>query len=252
MRGTARGAATARWRQDTMVAASAVSELAQYSSCEVADALIKLRLPHGGYLPGLELYSPQPMAGATSVCGPAFTVKMVWQSEVHAPRLSKHFMDVAERDSIMLISAPSSARSAVWGGLMTARAQSVGVRGVVIDGRCRDLAEHRDAGFPVFARGHSVLGQSPFTRPSEVQVPLVLADPTVPLDAQGQPVFPPVTVHPGDILLGDVDGVVCVPQPLVGQVVEIARHGRHVDELCRQDLRAGRGMQETLAVRRGT
>ena len=54
MRGTARGAATARWRLDTMVAASAVSELAQYSSCEVADALIKLRLPHGGYLPGLE------------------------------------------------------------------------------------------------------------------------------------------------------------------------------------------------------
>ena len=160
MRGTARGAATARWRLDTMVAASAVSELAQYSSCEVADALIKLRLPHGGYLPGLELYSPQPMAGATSVCGPAFTVRMVWQSEEHAPRLSKHFMDVAERDSIMLISAPSSARSAVWGGLMTARAQSVGVRGVVIDGRCRDLAEHRDAGFPVFARGHSVLGLS--------------------------------------------------------------------------------------------
>ena len=74
MRGTACGAATARWRLDTMVAASAVSELAQYSSCEVADALIKLKLPHGGYLPGLELYSPQPMAGATSVCGPALRV----------------------------------------------------------------------------------------------------------------------------------------------------------------------------------
>lgn len=233
------------------MAASAVSKLAQYSSCEVADALIKLKLPHGGYLPGLELHSPQDLAGPTSICGPAFTVRMVLQSEVRAPKLPKHFVDVAERDSIMLISAPSSTRSAVWGGLMTARAQSLGVKGVMVDGRCRDLAEHRDAGFPVFARGHSVLGQSPFTRPSEVQVPLVIADPTVPLDAQGQPMFPPVTVHPGDILLGDMDGVVCVPQHLVEQVVEVATHGRRVDELCMKDLRAGRGVQETFALHRG-
>lgn len=233
------------------MASSVVTKLAQYSSCEVADALIKLKLPHGGYLPGLELYSPQHVAGPTSICGPAFTVKMVPQSEAHAPKLTKHFVDVAERDCIMLISAPPSTRSAVWGGLMTARAQSLGVKGVMIDGRCRDLAEHRDTGFPVFARGHSILGQSPFTRPSEVQVPLVIADPTVPLDAQGQPLFPPVTVHPGDILLGDVDGVVCVPRGLVEQVVETATHGRHVDGLCMKDLRAGRGVQETFALHRG-
>lgn len=49
---------------------------------------------------------------------------------------------------------PPEAKNAVWGGLMTAGAKARGAIGVVISGRCRDLAEHRNAGFPVFARGH--------------------------------------------------------------------------------------------------
>lgn len=55
---------------------SIVSRLAAFSSCEVADALIKLKLPQGGYLPGIEMFSPQHIAGPTRVCGPAFTVKV--------------------------------------------------------------------------------------------------------------------------------------------------------------------------------
>lgn len=53
-----------------------IKQLAKFSSCEVADALIKLKLPHGGYLPGIEMYSPQHIAGDASVCGPAFTVQV--------------------------------------------------------------------------------------------------------------------------------------------------------------------------------
>lgn len=51
--------------------------------------------------------------------------------------------------------AMAGLKSAAWGGLMTARAQFRGVKGVVVDGRCRDLAEHREAGFPVGHAGHS-------------------------------------------------------------------------------------------------
>ncbi|WFC96987.1 hypothetical protein MBRA1_003653 [Malassezia brasiliensis] len=222
-----------------------IKQLAKFSTCEVADALIKLKLPHGGYLPGIEMYSPQHIAGEASVCGPAFTVQMVLQSDTAAPKPDKHFVDAAEPGSVMLISTPSSTRSAVWGGLMTARAQHLGVQGVVLDGRCRDLQEHRASQFPVFARGHSVLGQSPFTRPSRLQVPLEIADPT----AGGA--FPAVTVHPGDILVADVDGVVSVPRDLVEQVVALAQQGRDVDGRCMEDLRAGAGIRETFARHRG-
>ena len=43
---------------------------------KVADALIKLKLPNGGYLPGIEMFSPRHIDGPTKVCGPAFTVKV--------------------------------------------------------------------------------------------------------------------------------------------------------------------------------
>lgn len=51
--------------------------------------------------------------------------------------------------------------SAAWDGHMTARAQSRNVRGVVVGGRTRDLVEHRASGFPVFAQGHSSIGDLP-------------------------------------------------------------------------------------------
>lgn len=175
---------------------------------------------------------------------------MVLQSDAAAPKPDKHFVDAAEPDSVMLITSPPSTRSAIWGGLMTARAQSIGVKGVVLDGRCRDLAEHRESKFPVFARQHSILGQSPFTRPSQLQIPVEIADPTS-VGAKGEPGFPPVTVHPGDILLADVDGVVSVPKDLVEQVLELATKGRDVDGKCMDDLRAGKGIKETFALHRG-
>ena len=113
--------------------------------------------------------------------------------------------------------ARTEAKNAVWGGLMTAGALTRGALGVIISGRCRDLAEHRAAGFPVFARGHSTLGQSPFTRPCAVNVPVIIAPEGVTPDADDA--FPPAEVHPGDWMLADEDGVVCVPAALVSQVV---------------------------------
>jgi hypothetical protein len=58
---------------------------------------------------------------------------------------------------------------------MTFGAQARGAKGVVISGRCRDVNEHLQAGFPVFARGTSTLGQKPFTRPSIVGGELLIS-----------------------------------------------------------------------------
>ena len=55
---------------------------------------------------------------------------------------------------------------------MTAGAQAQNATAVVISGRCRDMAEHRAANFPVFARSQSTLGQSSFTRLYAVNEPL--------------------------------------------------------------------------------
>lgn len=100
---------------------------------------------------------------------------MVSQSETTAPKPDKHFVDATQGYSgcVMVVSAPHGmyyevhirveknsrhpynfaslleTRSAIWGGLMTVRAQVNGVQGVVLSGRCRDLQEQWDSGFPV-------------------------------------------------------------------------------------------------------
>ena len=132
---------------------------------------------------------------------------------------------------------------------MTAGAQRRGAIGVVISGRCRDLAEHRDAGFPVFARGQSTLGQLPFTRPSEVNVPVIITPEGVDLSADGA--FPAAVVAPGDVVVADEDGVVFVPPNLVEQVITLAEKGRVVDAKCMEDIRAGTGVQEAFKRHRG-
>jgi regulator of RNase E activity RraA len=129
---------------------------------------------------------------------------------------------------------------------MTAGAQARGVRGAIVSGRVRDTAEHRAAGFPLFARGTSTVGQSPFTRAAEVQVPV-----TVNVDAQRHGGIPALTVNPGDILLADEDGVVCVPKPLEQDILRIATQGREVDARCLRDIQSGAGVAETFRRHRG-
>ena len=132
---------------------------------------------------------------------------------------------------------------------MTAGAQRRGAVGVVISGRCRDLSEHRAANFPVFARGHSTLGQSPFTRPSAVNVPVTLAPEGVTPGTEGA--FPEAIVNPGDFIVADEDGVVFVPPTLVDQVLALAEKGRAIDAKCMEDIRAGSGVQEAFKKHRG-
>ncbi|KAG7446343.1 RraA-like protein [Guyanagaster necrorhizus] len=217
-----------------------MSKLADYSTCEISDALIKLGSSNGGYIPDINLIPTLP--SDTTVCGPAYTVQIVLAADQSAPKLSAHFVDTAPASSVIVINAPPKLKNAVWGGLMTAGAQARSAVGVIISGRCRDIGEHASLNYPVFSRGHSTLGQSPFTRPSAIGVPLVI---------QAEDDFPSVTVHPGDWMVGDKDGVVCVPRDLESKVVELTAKGREVDAKCMEDIQAGKGVQASFKAHRG-
>lgn len=202
----------------------------------------------GGFIPDIQMMSPSPndLNGQTKrICGFAYTVKMVRGDDIHAPKPTQHFVDAAPAGSIAVISVPPNIKSAAWGGLMTAGAQFRGVHGVVIDGRARDLIEHRAAGFPVFARGKSTLGQSPFTRPSELNVPITIL-PRPDFETYYENTFAAVEVHPGDYIVADIDGVVCIPPELLNSVLDGCRYSRAVDEKCMIDIQGGRSVQETF------
>ncbi|KAF7321266.1 4-hydroxy-4-methyl-2-oxoglutarate aldolase [Mycena kentingensis (nom. inval.)] len=214
------------------------SRLAAFTSCELSDALLKLKVSTGGFLPGIQLRS------SGTICAPAYTVQMVLSSDTTAPKLSEHFVDTAPAGAAIVIDVPAQQANAVWGGLMTAGAMARSAVGVVISGRCRDIGEHRALGFPVYARGPSTLGQSPFTRPAAVNVPLTITPPP-------DYAFPSVTVHPGDFIIADEDGVVVVPRAMEDAVADKAAEGRAIDANCLRDIQAGKGIQATFAKYRG-
>ena len=80
--------------------------LASFSTCEISDALIKLSVPHGGYVPDIHMVSPATSYSNVRICSPAYTVQMVHGSNTMAPKLSAHFVDTAPEGSVMVIDAP--------------------------------------------------------------------------------------------------------------------------------------------------
>ncbi|KAH7259085.1 ribonuclease E inhibitor RraA/Dimethylmenaquinone methyltransferase [Fusarium redolens] len=203
--------------------------LRKFTSCDIGDALVKLKHPRGGFLDGIKLRS---VDSQTRIFGPAVTVKMVEANDTKAPKLDKHFVDHNVKGGVMYIHQPPTVASACWGGLMSTRAQYLGAEGVVINGRMRDINEHRQFKFPVFSRGQSILGSNTFTRASEIDVPLQF---------NGD-----LWINPGDILVGDADGVVSVPPSLIEQVVALCQERAEIDEKMFAKLRKGAAMGDLI------
>lgn len=216
---------------------------------------MKLKYPQGGFLDGLKMFSP---GKPGKYFGPAVTVKMVEASDTTAPKPERHFADCNEAGSIMYIQQPKGLPSACWGGLMSTRAKYLGAEAVVIDGRFRDLEEHKELQFPVslmsffvaklkeadepwklFARSSSILGSNTFTRASEINVPLQF---------QGD-----LWVHPGDIIVADIDGVVVTPPSLVEQVVALCQERAEIDAKMFEGLQKGETMGHLIkTLRKGS
>lgn len=89
------------------------------------------------------------MRSPGKIIGPAVTVQMVEASDTTSPKPPKHFADCNEAGKVMYVQQPKGLYSACWGGLMSTRAKYLGAAGVVVDGRIRDVAEHREKEFPV-------------------------------------------------------------------------------------------------------
>ncbi|KAH0383005.1 RraA-like protein [Aureobasidium sp. EXF-12298] len=212
--------------------------LKRFTSCDVGDALVKLNVTYGGYLHGLKMFSPHQQASAAKIFGPAYTVQMVDANDTTSPKPSQHFVDGIQEGQVVFISQPKGFYSACWGGLMSTRAKYLGAQGVVVDGNFRDLNEHREMEFPVFAKATSALGSNTFTRASGLNVPVQFTSET-----QQRP----LTIHPGDLILADLDGVVVVPVEHAEKCLEICEKRFEIDEQTMAALKKGEPMGATLA-----
>jgi 4-hydroxy-4-methyl-2-oxoglutarate aldolase len=120
-------------------------------------------------------------------------------------------------------------RCASWGELFSCAALGRGAAGVVIDGFARDAAAIEELGFPTFARGLSPLDT--FARAVVT---------TIDVEAR----VGGVDVRPGDLVIGDVDGIVVVPQELLADVAEAVAAKHRLEGKARADLLAGMSIRE--------
>ncbi len=129
-------------------------------------------------------------AGGT-MAGPAFTVKTRPGDNL----LVHKALDLAAPGDIVVVDAGGDLTNAIIGELMSAYAQMRGIGGIVIHGSIRDSDELRASSFPVFAAG--VTHRGPYKDgPGEINVPVS---------------FGGMVIEPGDLVLGDGDGVLSVP-----------------------------------------
>ena len=193
----------------------------------IADALDKVT-GQRGYMDS----TIKPRTVDKRVVGPAATVLETATSEFVPPQHALDLIDEAEPGSVIVISIDGGQPDvAVWGGLMTAGAVANGHAGAVLDGGVRDLTEiRRDYGFPVYARDVSpgtTLGRF---RTVASQVPVRVGG---------------IVVHPGDIVVGDVDGVVVVPR---ARAAEVLAASREIDE---RELEQAKLIMAEKSLRKG-
>ncbi len=145
----------------------------------------------------------RPMHRGGKLCGPAFTVKVAPGDNLMVHKA----IDIAAPGDVIVVDAGGVLTNAIIGDIMSSLAEKRGVAGFVIYGAIRDAAEIAGRRFPVYACG--VTHRGPYKNgPGEINVPIALDG---------------MVVNPGDIVVGDGDGVVAVPLAQAEAVLKLAQ-----------------------------
>jgi 4-hydroxy-4-methyl-2-oxoglutarate aldolase len=197
-----------------------IQRLAEFPTAAISDAqrgLGVIRPPIRSMVPGAKLV------------GPAHTVKCYPGSiiTVHKALLE------AKPGEVLVVDGEGDDRGALFGELMTLQAQANGLAGIVIDGPLRDGNAVAESGFAAFA---SCLTPRVGTnrRVGETQIPVTCGG---------------TVVRPGDIVLGDDDGVVIVPIEQLEAVLEAAEGIKRKEAGIRRDIAEGKQLADLIGFR---
>ncbi|WP_067929418.1 RraA family protein [Alicyclobacillus shizuokensis] len=198
-----------------------VSRFSRFSTPTISDALDKLGLE--GTCLGI-----RPLRPDFRMLGRAFTIQ-------YGPIGSEQgtvgdYIDDVAAGSVVVLDNRGRMDCTVWGDILTIVASQRKLSGTVIDGVCRDSARSFELNYPVFSRGTYMR-----TGKDRVQVDAM----NVPVSVGG------VRVRPGDILLGDADGVVVIPAEQEEAIFHIATSIDEAEEHIRRAVRSGRRLDDS-------
>ncbi len=138
--------------------------------------------------------------------------------------------------SVLVVDYHGDTSYGPWGDLLAHDAIAAGLGGLVIDGAIRDSAAIRALGFPVFARGRCVRGTTK-KLPGLVGTPITCGG---------------VLIRPGDLVVGDADGVVVVPATDIDEVLGAARRREAQEATIRARIEQGERLGDLLGLREPT
>jgi len=172
-------------------------------------------------------YQIKPLDPGMSMVGSALTI---WTRPCDNLVIYKA-LEMAQAGDVLVIATHGYTTNSIWGELTSLIGRARGLAGVVTDSVVRDSREIVQIGLPVFARG--LTPNSPFKDgPGKVNVPV---------DCGG------VTVRPGDIVVGDADGVVVVPQELAETALERVLTIHAKEAAIRAEIEAGHLIPSNMA-----
>jgi regulator of RNase E activity RraA len=205
-----------------------LDRLAALDACAVSDALDHLGL--SGATTGI-----RPMWGIPKVVGRARTVEVVEAAaagDVRGRHIATATVASAGSEDVIVIANQGRLGVSCWGDILTAAAQQRGIRGVVIDGACRDVDAITEAAFPVYARAG---------------VPVTARGRIVERAGDVPVTFGGVLVTPGDLVIADASGVVVVPVDRAEEVIAAAERLAARQAAMLAAVRSGRSVVDVMA-----
>jgi 4-hydroxy-4-methyl-2-oxoglutarate aldolase len=196
-----------------------VGQLSMIATSTLSDAM-------GRY--GAMTHEIKPIDPSFRMAGPAYTVRCYVKDN-----LMLHYgLRMAKPGDILVVEAGGYPEGAFWGELMSTMAVRQRLKGIVLDSGARDGSKIREIGFPVFSRAVLPMGTLKDS-PGSINIPVQCGG---------------VVVHPGDIVVGDDDGVVVVPKADAVRVLDKALAILKKEEDIRRRIAAGELLFDILGL----
>jgi 4-hydroxy-4-methyl-2-oxoglutarate aldolase len=197
-----------------------VKQFAKFSSPTISDAMDRLGIE--GACLGIK-----PLDRSFHVLGQAFTLK--YEASGTTKGTVGDFIDDVEAGQVVVIDNGGRLDCTVWGDILTTMSFMKKIGGTVIDGVCRDTDQSLQLNYPIFSRDHYMRTGKDRVQLEAVNVPITISN---------------IRVKPGDVIFGDADGVLVIPQEKAEAVLKIAEQIEKAENQIRDAIQNGMRLDE--------
>ncbi|MBA5603249.1 RraA family protein [Pectobacterium aroidearum] len=170
--------------------------------------------------------SIKPLARGMKFVGPAMTLQMRPGDNLMIHYALLH----AKKGDVLVINCDGFTGAGIWGDVLTAQAQNIGLAGLVVNGAVRDSDAIIESNFPVFAKGLSIRGTEK-KQPGKMNESILIGD---------------CMIHPGDIIVGDSDGLVVIERTRLKDVMHLAEMREQKESIYKEKISQGSSTAELM------